>query len=269
MPLNPVVRAALEEGAALVISISGGKDSQAMSKLLVGLRRRHRWPGPLLAVYADLGPAEWPQSLEMCRRISRAAGIPLLVVRRPQGDLVAHIRARMETLRGTGKPYWPDAQNRFCTSDHKRAQIDVLLRRGPQGTMAFRGPAYARLYGALDDAFETWPDLVVSAVGIRAEESPARRRKQPLRVHERITTRRLRDLSPAEALARWEGQGRLGLEWFPIFQWSEAQVYACLGHSLSDRDRRLIQKGKADGRFDRRGQFYVQLRYEVRHASPP
>lgn len=47
------VRASLGEGAALAVSISGGKDSQAMLLALADLHAAHGWTGDLYAIHAD------------------------------------------------------------------------------------------------------------------------------------------------------------------------------------------------------------------------
>ena len=43
----------LREGSALVLSISGGKDSDAMSHYLLDRRAREGWPGDVMMVHAD------------------------------------------------------------------------------------------------------------------------------------------------------------------------------------------------------------------------
>jgi len=144
----------LDRGAALAISISGGKDSQAMLVALVELHRSRGWKGDLFAIHADLGRIEWRQTPGHVKRMADAAGVPLVVVRRRDGrDMVDHWIARGERMAAQGKQArpWSDAGNRFCTSDMKRDPIDNYLRR------------YSR---------------VVCAVGIRAEESTARAKKK-------------------------------------------------------------------------------------------
>ena len=73
--LPPEIDAALKNGAALAISISGGKDSQAMLIALTRLYQPSGWTGPLFAIHAHLGRAEWPQSLGMCQKMADDAGI--------------------------------------------------------------------------------------------------------------------------------------------------------------------------------------------------
>ena len=50
----------LQAGAALCISTSSGKDSQAMTRLLAAMKRETpEWAGPAINLHADLGRSEW------------------------------------------------------------------------------------------------------------------------------------------------------------------------------------------------------------------
>jgi len=91
---------ALSAGASLAISISGGKDSQAMLYALERERKAQGWTGYIFAIHAHLGRMEWPQSLAHCERICADINVPLIIVRRPQGDLLQEMQERMvETAR--------------------------------------------------------------------------------------------------------------------------------------------------------------------------
>ena len=129
----------------------------------------------------------------------------------------------MTDLAGTGKPFWPSAAQRYCTSDHKRSQADKFFRRH---------------------------DLVISIEGIRADESPKRSRDLPLSIRKQITAKCLRDLTPADALAKWEAErpGRLALTWYPIHNWSVDQVWEACGTSAQALDllREVYQSGDKD-----------------------
>ena len=218
--IPPVIAAALAAGATLAISLSGGKDGQAMLAALVAAHRAYAWPGALVALHADLGRVEWPESGPHCERLCAAAGVPLQVVRRPKGDLLARWQERMAALAGTGKPFWSSAQNRYCTSDLKRGPLDTALRQ--------------------------WP-LVISAEGLRAEEGPDRAKKPVVGVRRQITRERLKALPPAAALDAWQQrrQGRLALNWRPILDWTLDAVWAACGTSAADlaRRQRLYQIG--------------------------
>nr|GFB93644.1 hypothetical protein [Tanacetum cinerariifolium] len=122
------IEQALREGAALAISLSGGKDSQALLMLLAPWFRARGFAGQLFAIHADLGRAEWEQTPAFVQQLADNAGVPLVVVRRAKGDLVARIGERMQATAGTTAPGWPDAKNRYCTSHLKSGPIDQALR---------------------------------------------------------------------------------------------------------------------------------------------
>lgn len=219
----------LEAGADLIGSVSGGKDSQAQLVQISDQGLKFDY-----LIHADLGRAEWPQSLPMCEVLSARAGAPLIVVQRPQGDLVTQIEQRMVKLEGTGKPFWPSASNRYCTSDQKRDQINKDFRKHK---------------------------LIISVEGIRAEESPARRRKQSLSIRTRITAKRLRKMTILQAIAARRPDERLAVTWYPVFDMSEGQIYELCGHTISDRNSRrlLYREDKVEAAFDGWGmhQAYV------------
>jgi 3'-phosphoadenosine 5'-phosphosulfate sulfotransferase (PAPS reductase)/FAD synthetase len=213
----PPIGAALDQGAALAISVSGGKDSQAMLGQLVQLWKAHAWTGALFAIHANLGRGEWPQTLPFTRTMCARAGIPLVEIL-PTFDFVDVIHERLQKLRGTGKPFWPSAQQRYCTASLKRNPIDKYLRR------------YS---------------VVVSAEGVRAEESRARKRKPAVSVRS-ITAARLCDLSPAEALANREPSQRVAMTWFPLHAWTRAHVFEACGASEVEWQERAARAKAGD-----------------------
>jgi 3'-phosphoadenosine 5'-phosphosulfate sulfotransferase (PAPS reductase)/FAD synthetase len=201
MQVPNAVRQALEQGAALAISISGGKDSHAMIRMLPSWFRAQGYTGELYALHADLGRMEWTQTPEIIQQHATTAEIPLVVVRWKDGDLVDRIERRMHQLAGTGKPFWPSSQSRYCTSDLKRGPIDIYLRNHhPAGSG------------------------IVCAIGLRAQESP-NRAKQPV-VAERKSV---------------HTQSRLALNWLPIHEYTESQVWDVCGHSQEEIDLRRFQ----------------------------
>lgn len=213
----------LTQGAALAISISGGKDGQAMLNWLAHLRRERKWSGHYFAIHAHLGRAEWPETLAHCYQISEQAGIELIVVRREQGDLVDRWRERMQKLMAEGntKPFWSSPQNRYCMSDLKRGPINKYLRQF---------------------------DCVISAEGIRSQESTNRAKQSVVSVRGEITAARLKELSPQEAIARWQHQGRLALTWHPLQHWDVSQVWEWCDTSLKEYQSRtkLFKSGQTE-----------------------
>lgn len=233
------IRAALEDGADLAISMSGGKDSLALATALVAQVDREGWPGEVYAIHSDLGRMDWGgyeseehwlSTLGHVRAQAERLGLPLVVVRREDRDLLGHIQARRERLREQGRnaPFWPSAASRYCTSDMKRAVIDKHLRRH---------------------------DFVVSAMGIRRDESARRAKSPPCDVRQRITSsaKCYQGIDSIGGLlqARQEGR-RVALDWNPILEWSEADVWEAIGHSLPElRARRHLWRiGQEEAALD-------------------
>lgn len=218
------IDSAMKKGATMALSISGGKDSQAMLvAVLEEYTRRPEWTGDLVAVHADLGKAEWGHGQEdapwntmaTVKAQAEEYGLSLTIVTRKEGeDLVDRIQARMEKLQGTGKPFWPSSAARYCTSDLKRDPIDAWLR-------------------SLDT------NLVVNVMGLRAEESSARARKAGCAIRSRITTKDLKKAEATEAVEEYRlDGGRVALDWNPILEWKEEDVWEALGSSMEDLARR-------------------------------
>lgn len=185
---NPDPITLLRDGAALVLSISGGKDSDAMSHHLLDLRQSEGWSGDVRMVHADLGTrVEWHQTPDYVRDFSRRKGIPLHVVRWTHGDLIDRIWQRYH--KDPSRPCWPSSQMRYCTSDLKRGPISRFLRQ-------------TFLSGN-----------VICAMGLRAEESPGRAKRPTLR---------LRKDSSAPTKRRFV------YDWLPIHAWSETDVWDCI-----------------------------------------
>jgi DNA sulfur modification protein DndC len=178
----------LRDGAALVLSVSGGKDSDAMTHHLLDLRQSEGWTGDVMMVHADLGSrVEWHQTPGYVRDLAQRKGVPLHVVRWQHGDLIDRIWQRYH--KDPSRPCWPSSQMRYCTSDLKRGPISRWLRNTfPSGN-------------------------VICTMGLRAEESSARAKRQ---------TFRLRKDSSAPT------KGRFVYDWLPIHDWTEADVWNCI-----------------------------------------
>jgi 3'-phosphoadenosine 5'-phosphosulfate sulfotransferase (PAPS reductase)/FAD synthetase len=257
--------------AALFVSISGGKDSQAMLVALARLHRERGWACGLFAIHADLGRTEWKESLPHCQHLCDELGIFLKVVKRPQGDLLQEIQDRQAKLTGTGRsawptstqryctadqkrdqlskakrqPFWPDAANRYCTADQKRGQVDKALRAPFWPSSASRYCTSHHKGEQIDKELRGY-SLVVSAMGMRADESRDRAKKLPFTIDATLTAKRLRGMMPADALESWATQfaadsevlfkrrARLAFDWLPIHDWTTDDVWAACGTTAED-----------------------------------
>lgn len=175
----------LEAGADLIVSTSYGKDSLAMSHHLADLHAKFGWSGRIRFVHSDLGRAEWAVTdIEGERMMSRFPNPDIVTLRRDY-DLIDGIWKRYE--RRPDAPSFPSSAARWCTSDWKRAVISKWIRN-----------EYKR------DA------NVVCAIGIRAEESRSRAKKE-------CWVERKTATAPTK--------GRQVFDWLPIHAWSERQVW--------------------------------------------
>lgn len=192
---------ALDHGATLAISISGGKDSQALLSVLS--REGHARGWSMIAVHADLGRAEWKETDGQVRQHCQRYGVELVVCSREKGDLFDRFEERLEALQGTGKPFWPSAMQRYCTSDLKRGPINKVLRQ--------------------------YSGTVISAEGIRGQESRARSKKPCWEERTGITTK-----------------AREGITWNAIHEWTEEDVWAEIGVTMEELEhrRQLYAKGQ-------------------------
>lgn len=216
-----------DRDCALSFSISGGKDSQAMLNYGVYLRSLLNLQCETYAIHADLGRIEWKQTPQFVKHLAQAADIPLVVVRREQGDMIDRWQQRRETLfqQGNTKPFWSSSTSRYCTKELKIQPIDKYLRRHK---------------------------IVICAIGLRAEESQSRAKKLVLSLREDLCTNAIKGLSVEQAWSTWNAKGRPGrfaLNWNAIHDWQLPQVWEWCGTSLSEwqQRRRLPDEQALDG----------------------
>ena len=172
----------------VLVNTSGGKDSQTMMGYVVGLAQEQGYDlANVVAVHADLGRVEWEGTRELAAEQARQYGLRFEAVKRPQGDLLDHVEQR---------GMWPSSAARYCTSDHKRGQVMrvvTALHREMGNGGTFR---------------------VLNCLGFRAEESPARAKRQAFSRNHRLST-----------------QSRIVDDWLPIHTWTAEQVWEFLRRS--------------------------------------
>lgn len=168
----------------ILINTSGGKDSQTMLRLVARQAAEQGVTDRVTVVHADLGRVEWAGTAELAEEQATHYGLRFLKVARPQGDLLDHIEAR---------GMFPSSAARYCTSDHKRAQVRKVM------TALVRDLALDR------------PARILNCMGLRAQESPARAKKEAFRYD-----------TPASG----KGTVRQVWEWLPILDWTLDEVWA-------------------------------------------
>ena len=175
--LPPEIQELVARGALFVINDSGGKDSQAMKALLLSLIPRHQ----LVVIHAHLPEVEWEGSLTHIRKYS--AGLPVLVTQAR--------KTFFEMVERRGK--FPSPQQRQCTSDLKRDPIAREIRR------------YLKLHPHTE---------VVSCMGMRAAESPGRKKLSVFKRNKRNSI-----------------AGRTWFDWLPIHHLTTAEVFQVISEA--------------------------------------
>ncbi len=182
----------------VLVNSSAGKDSQAMLDYLVELADAQGFDrGRLVVGHADLGRVEWAGTRELAERQAAHYGIRFVAVSRDQ-DLLDQVAQR---------GMWPSSSARYCTSDHKRDQLSKVM---------------TALSKELRDAGHVGPVKILNAQGIRAAESPARAAKKSFQVNKRQTGK---------------GTAKVVHDWFPIFDWSLADVWTRIKSSGVEHHR--------------------------------
>lgn len=164
-------------GGLFVLNHSAGKDSQAMTAMVRKIVPNHQ----ILVVHADLGRVEWPGNIEHIKKTT--SGLQLQVCQNPNKTFLQMVKHR---------GMWPSPGQRQCTSDLKRGPIERTIRRYLKANPRFNG-------------------LIVNCMGIRADESPARKKQQPFRLNNRNSK-----------------AGREWYDWLPIFDWTEQDVFSAI-----------------------------------------
>ena len=177
--LAPACEALLRRGALFVVNHSGGKDSQTMTLLLERIVPHEQ----LLVVHAPLGEVEWPGTIDHIEN-TIPADVPLIFAP------VASGTSLLERIEERGR--FPSPAVRWCTSDFKRTPIEREIRRYLKSHPRYAG-------------------LVVSCMGMRREESPARAKLTPWR-HD----------------ARNSKGGREWYTWLPIHALTTDEVFAVI-----------------------------------------
>lgn len=192
---------ALSANAPVAVGVSGGKDSCAAALATIEHLDAIGHKGPRILVHADLGdvnPAlsvEWTDSLPTCERLADRLGIELLVVRRAAGGMMKRWQTRWaNNVRRYGNLEcvkvilpWSTPSMRFCTSELKSAPIAAALVKRFPG------------------------QVVISAAGIRRSESRQRSSAKTAQINKRLDHK---------------STGTTGLDWNPIAEWTDRDVYA-------------------------------------------
>lgn len=196
------IKAALLAGAAIILSISGGKDSDVMVKLVLEFMAEQKLSNEVILWHSHLGRAEWAETPAYVESIAQRYNLPLFVQfpakNGIQVDLLDEIDKRRKAMDEKGQgdlPHWPSAPNRYCTKSMKESECDKFI----------------------NNRFKRDRDVIV-VMGLRDEESTARAKKPDC----------------------WERNNsaptlnRKVLNWLPIRKLTLAEIWQEIGYSLPD-----------------------------------
>ncbi len=192
----------------VVISSSGGKDSQAMASYVVGRADALGMLDKVVVVHADLGRVEWEGTRELAAEQARLLGVRRFEVVQAKGaDLLDRVGIRYSKLKAKAErealergedpaqakvaPAWPSSSARWCTPDVKRGPIRTL---------------YTRLTAELGHLGR--PVRILECIGQRAAESKQRAKLAEVEIN------------------RSASNGKRHITtWRPIHGWSDARVW--------------------------------------------
>jgi 3'-phosphoadenosine 5'-phosphosulfate sulfotransferase (PAPS reductase)/FAD synthetase len=206
----------------VVVSTSGGKDSQVALDVTVAQCRAAGVLDRLVVVHADLGADEWPGTTDLVRAQCAHYGVPLVVCSRigqiktdsngalyakgeTFGDMHDYVsRRKAAHVRGqqASKPAWYSPAVRFCTSEFKRSPIRSATQRIID---EWRKAAPGRTKRAC---------RVLSVQGLRADESSRRAKRVPLEKDDGFSSSR-----------------REVWTWLPVHGWTADDVWSTIRDS--------------------------------------
>lgn len=178
-PVPPRIQDLIERGALFVCNHSAGKDSQVMFLYL----RKIVPADQLVVIHAHLPEVEWDAA---------GRGTSEEHIKNTIGSVPFHIVKAKKTLLDMvrNRGMFPSPKYRQCTSDLKRGPIEKEIRRISK---------------------ETGRNIIVNCMGLRAEESANRRKKETFKFN-----------------AGNSKAGREWYDWLPVHAMKTWQVFAAI-----------------------------------------
>ncbi|MCG8971839.1 phosphoadenosine phosphosulfate reductase family protein [Streptomyces sp. CL12-4] len=265
VPLEPsttVPDEMIRDADWVVISSSGGKDSQAMLSYVVRRAKALGMLHKVVVVHADLGRVEWEGTRELAELQAALAGVPRFEVVQAKGaDLLDRVEIRYgklktkaeEEARERGEdpaavkvpPAWPSSSARWCTPDAKRGPIRTL---------------YTRLVAELAHLVLGRPVRILECIGQRAAESTQRAQLAEVEINRGASNgkRTVTTWRPIHAWSDrtvWREIARSRLPYHPAYDWSNRRlscVFCVLGcnNDLVNGARRVPELAAAYARME-------------------
>lgn len=186
---NPEVQKLLSQNAPVAVGVSGGKDSVACALAVIRFLNEIGHTGPRLLIHADLGSVEWQDSKPSCDRLAAHLNMELQTVARAAGGMMERWESRWASSKRRYLALecvkvilpWSTPSMRFCTSELKTSVICSALKK-------------------------RWgKQPIISAIGIRAEESPNRAKMPIAKENKKLP--------------------KGSLDWNPILHWKKEEVF--------------------------------------------
>jgi len=173
---------------AIVISTSGGKDSECAMDLAVERAKQQGVLERVLAVHAILPDVEWPGVEELVEKQARFFGVPVVFVQSDQ-------KWRSWLDYAIERKQWPGFGTRYCTKQWKYTPVNTLFTALRRKFQAATGVKQIR---------------ILHVMGLRAEESDER---ECLYYYFHVT-----DPSRTNSVKHTD-------TWLPVFRWTTAQIW--------------------------------------------
>lgn len=169
----------------VIINSSGGKDSSVAIFEICRLAGLEGYPKTNIHIsHQDLGEMEWKGTKALVQQQADHFGLQVHFSKRR--DKNGYEETLLEYVERRGM--WPSSQQRYCTSDFKRgpgARVITKLAPGRQ------------------------ENKVLYVFGFRKEESPARKKKKPLELNKKHSTK----------------SGREVWDYLPVHDWTTEKVW--------------------------------------------
>lgn len=174
----------LHEYDIVIINSSGGKDSLCALWEVCNIAIKQDYDlAHIVVSHQDLGEAEWPGTKELVIEQANLFGLETLISKRR--DQTGYEETLLEYAERRGK--WPSSKQRWCTSDFKRGPGARVVTARTKGMSSVK---------------------VLYVFGFRKDESPARSKKEVLKVNKQLTTKK-----------------RVVHDWLPIHNWTTKKVW--------------------------------------------
>lgn len=262
VPLTPTTTVPdelIRDADWVVVSSSGGKDSQAMLWYVVRRAKALGMLHKVVVVHADLGRAEWEGTRELAELQARLCGVRRFEVVTSGVDFLDRVEIRHGKLKAKAEkeaiergedpakakvaPAWPSSSARWCTSGEKRGPIRTL---------------YTRLTDEL--AHLGRPVRILACIGQRAAESTQRAKLAEVEI-DRAASNGKRHVTTWRPIHTWSDRkvwreiARSRLPYHPAYDWGNKRlscVFCVLGcnNDLVNGARRVPELAAAFARTE-------------------